>query len=179
MCVVHAAVPWWLHGTPLLREGRTAPAQTELYCVIRFLWNSIFQNIVIDIHQYLRHWSSIDWISVISETEYRSWVVLSMRPCTPMLDPGKGSPRPDKWCLTGSSLGLGRGHHAENDVSLSLNHQLFIQIHRQNCEDATKIMSRSDVPSASLSCPNHHKKSLSHFLLQRQSVMKLFKWESR
>ena len=32
----------------------------------------------------------------------------------------------------------------ENDVSLSLNHQLFI--HNSNCEDAPKMMSRSSVP---------------------------------
>ena len=32
----------------------------------------------------------------------------------------------------------------ENDVSLSLNHQLFI--HNANCEDAPKMMSRSSVP---------------------------------
>ena len=144
--------------------------QTKLYYLTHFLWKDIFQNIV-NVDRNLRYWLNIDQSSVALEIEFLPWVVLSMRPCTPSLG-REGSPRrPDKWCLTGSPLlGLRRGHAAaENDVSLSLNHQLFI--HRRNCED-TYVWS-------SASSPDQHKKSLSHFLLQRQSVMSQFKWESR
>ena len=168
---VHAAELPYTRG-----KGSPHPTHIKLSNLTHFLWKSIFKNIV-NIELYLRYWLKIDQSSLASKIEYCSWVVLSMRPCTPMLDPGKGSPRPDKWCLTGSPLGLRRGHAAENDVSLSLNHQLLVSIHSWNCEDTLEIMSRSDLPS-SASGPDHHKKSLSHFLLQRQSVMNLFKWES-
>ena len=65
---------------------------------------------------------------------------------------------------------LGRGH--ENDVSLSLKVSITNFLSK-----LTTAICENDVSVAS--CSDRRKKSLSQLRLQEQSVMNLFKWESR
>ena len=74
------------------------------------------------------------------------------------------------WVPHTQPTSLGRGH--ENDVSLSLKVSITNFLSK-----LTTAICENDVSVAS--CSDRRKKSLSQLRLQEQSVMNLFKWESR